>query len=67
MGAARSLRPAEAVAFGKLFTSSRIRTSRDASRSAPSLNAWNAETFTSDGPVGYTDHPALEEKASAAE
>jgi hypothetical protein len=55
------------VAFGKLFTSSRIRTSRDASRSAPSLNAWNAETFTSDGPVGYTDHPALEEKASAAE
>ena len=26
--------------------------------SAP-LNAWNAETFYSEGPHGYTDYPAL--------
>ena len=29
------------------------------------LNAWNADTFYSEGPVGYTDYPALEEKAAA--
>ena len=29
------------------------------------LNAWNADTFYSDGPAGYTDYPALEEKAAA--
>ena len=31
------------------------------------LNAWNSETFYSDGPAGYTDYPPLDDKAAAAE
>jgi len=33
-------------------------------RGAP-LKPWNADTFYSDGPTGYTDYPALEEQAAA--
>jgi 2,4-dienoyl-CoA reductase-like NADH-dependent reductase (Old Yellow Enzyme family) len=54
---------ADAVAFGKLFIASPD-LPRRFSLGAP-LNAWNAETFYSEGPVGYTDYPALEEKAAA--
>jgi 2,4-dienoyl-CoA reductase-like NADH-dependent reductase (Old Yellow Enzyme family) len=54
---------ADAVAFGKLFLANPDLPRRFAV-SAP-LNAWNSETFYSDGPVGYTDYPALEEKAAA--
>jgi 2,4-dienoyl-CoA reductase-like NADH-dependent reductase (Old Yellow Enzyme family) len=54
---------ADAVAFGKLFLANPD-LPRRFSVGAP-LNAWNAETFYSDGPVGYTDYPALEEKAAA--
>jgi 2,4-dienoyl-CoA reductase-like NADH-dependent reductase (Old Yellow Enzyme family) len=54
---------ADAVAFGKLFIANPD-LPRRFSLGAP-LNAWNAETFYSEGPVGYTDYPALEEKAAA--
>jgi 2,4-dienoyl-CoA reductase-like NADH-dependent reductase (Old Yellow Enzyme family) len=54
---------ADAVAFGKLFLANPDLPRRFA-LAAP-LNAWNADTFYSDGPVGYTDYPALEEKAAA--
>jgi 2,4-dienoyl-CoA reductase-like NADH-dependent reductase (Old Yellow Enzyme family) len=56
---------ADAVAFGKLFLANPD-LPRRFSLGAP-LNAWNADTFYSEGPVGYTDYPALEEKAAAAE
>jgi 2,4-dienoyl-CoA reductase-like NADH-dependent reductase (Old Yellow Enzyme family) len=54
---------ADAVAFGKLFISNPD-LPRRFSLGAP-LNAWNADTFYSDGPAGYTDYPALEEQAAA--
>ncbi len=54
---------ADAVAFGKLFLANPD-LPRRFSLGAP-LNPWSAETFYSDGPVGYTDYPALEEKAAA--
>jgi len=54
---------ADAVAFGKLFLANPDLPRRFA-LGAP-LNAWNSETFYSDGPAGYTDYPALEEKAAA--
>ena len=54
---------ADAVAFGKLFIANPD-LPRRFSLGAP-LNAWNADTFYSDGPAGYTDYPALEEKAAA--
>jgi 2,4-dienoyl-CoA reductase-like NADH-dependent reductase (Old Yellow Enzyme family) len=56
---------ADAVAFGKLFISNPD-LPRRLSLGAE-LNPWNADTFYSDGPGGYTDYPALEEKAAAAE
>jgi 2,4-dienoyl-CoA reductase-like NADH-dependent reductase (Old Yellow Enzyme family) len=56
---------ADAVAFGKLFIANPDLPRRFA-LGAP-LNAWNADTFYSDGPAGYTDYPALEDKAAAAE
>ena len=56
---------ADAVAFGKLFIANPDLPRRFA-LDAP-LNAWNAETFYSEGPVGYTDYPALKDKAAAAE
>src|SRR3984957_16942013 len=56
---------ADAVAFGKLFIANPD-LPRRFSLGAP-LNAWNADTFYSEGAVGYTDYPALEEKAAAAE
>jgi 2,4-dienoyl-CoA reductase-like NADH-dependent reductase (Old Yellow Enzyme family) len=56
---------ADAVAFGKLFIANPD-LPRRFSLGAP-LNAWNAETFYSEGPVGYTDYPALEKRAAAAE
>ena len=56
---------ADAVAFGKLFIANPD-LPRRFGLSAP-LNAWNSDTFYSDGPSGYTDYPALEEKAAAAE
>ena len=52
---------ADAVAFGKLFIANPD-LPRRFSLGAP-LNAWNADTFYSEGPVGYTDYPVLEEKA----
>ena len=52
-----------AVAFGKLFIANPD-LPRRFSLGAP-LNAWNADTFYSDGTTGYTDYPALEEKAAA--
>jgi 2,4-dienoyl-CoA reductase-like NADH-dependent reductase (Old Yellow Enzyme family) len=54
---------ADAVAFGKLFLANPDLPRRFSLR-AP-LNAWNSDTFYSDGPVGYTDYPALEQKAAA--
>jgi 2,4-dienoyl-CoA reductase-like NADH-dependent reductase (Old Yellow Enzyme family) len=54
---------ADAVAFGKLFLANPD-LPRRFSRGAP-LNPWNAQTFYTDGPIGYTDYPALEEKAAA--
>jgi 2,4-dienoyl-CoA reductase-like NADH-dependent reductase (Old Yellow Enzyme family) len=54
---------ADAVAFGKLFLANPD-LPRRFSRGAP-FNAWNADTFYSDGPAGYTDYPALEEQAAA--
>jgi 2,4-dienoyl-CoA reductase-like NADH-dependent reductase (Old Yellow Enzyme family) len=54
---------ADAVAFGKLFIANPD-LPRRFSLGGP-LNAWNADTFYSDGPAGYTDYPALEEKAAA--
>ena len=54
---------ADAVAFGKLFLANPDLPRRFA-LGAP-LNAWNADTFYSDGPAGYTDYPALEEQAAA--
>ena len=54
---------ADAVAFGKLFLANPDLPRRFALRSP--LNAWNADTFYSDGPAGYTDYPPLEEQAAA--
>jgi 2,4-dienoyl-CoA reductase-like NADH-dependent reductase (Old Yellow Enzyme family) len=54
---------ADAVAFGKLFIANPD-LPRRFSLGAP-LSAWNADTFYSEGPVGYTDYPSLEEKAAA--
>jgi len=54
---------ADAVAFGKLCLANPDLPRRFA-LGAP-LNAWNAETFYSDGPAGYTDYPTLEERAAA--
>jgi 2,4-dienoyl-CoA reductase-like NADH-dependent reductase (Old Yellow Enzyme family) len=56
---------ADAVAFGKLFISNPDLPRRFSS-GAP-LTPWNADTFYSEGPAGYTDYPALDEKAAAAE
>ena len=52
---------ADAVAFGKDYIANPDLPHRFA-LNAP-LNAWNAETFYSEGPVGYTDYPALREAA----
>ena len=54
---------ADAVAFGKLFLANPD-LPRRFSLGAP-LNPWNAETFYTDGPAGYTDYAALEERAAA--
>ena len=54
---------ADAVAFGKLFLANPDLPRRFVL--GASLNIWNAETFYSEGPAGYTDYPALEEKAAA--
>ena len=50
-------------AFGKLVIANPDLPRRFA-LGAP-LNPWNADTFYSDGPAGYTDYPALEEQAAA--
>lgn len=54
---------ADAISFGRTFLANpdlveRIR------RGAP-LNQWNAKTFYSQGPEGYTDYPRLEEQEAA--
>jgi 2,4-dienoyl-CoA reductase-like NADH-dependent reductase (Old Yellow Enzyme family) len=54
---------ADAVAFGKLFIANPDLPARLA-RGAP-LNRWNAQTFYSDGPAGYTDYRAMGEQAAA--
>jgi 2,4-dienoyl-CoA reductase-like NADH-dependent reductase (Old Yellow Enzyme family) len=51
------------VAFGKLFIANPD-LPRRFSLGSP-LNVWNADTFYSEGPVGYIDYPAIEEKAAA--
>ncbi len=56
---------ADAVAFGKLFIANPDLVRRFSL--GAELNPWNADTFYSEGPVGYTDYPALEDKAAAAE
>jgi 2,4-dienoyl-CoA reductase-like NADH-dependent reductase (Old Yellow Enzyme family) len=48
---------ADAVAYGKLFISNPDLPARFAAGSP--LNAWNGDTFYSDGAEGYTDYPAL--------
>jgi 2,4-dienoyl-CoA reductase-like NADH-dependent reductase (Old Yellow Enzyme family) len=52
---------ADAVAFGKLFIANPDLPRRFAERMP--LNAWNAATFYSQGPEGYTDYPVLAEAA----
>ncbi len=54
---------ADAVAFGKLFIANPDLPRRFALGAA--LNRWNAETFYTDGPGGYTDYPASGEQAAA--
>ncbi len=54
---------ADAVAFGKLFIANPDLPARF--RTGAPLNAWNAQTFYGDGPVGYTDYPALEDAVAA--
>jgi 2,4-dienoyl-CoA reductase-like NADH-dependent reductase (Old Yellow Enzyme family) len=48
---------ADAVAFGELFLANPDLPRRFAMNVA--LNAWDAATFYSEGPEGYTDYPAL--------
>jgi 2,4-dienoyl-CoA reductase-like NADH-dependent reductase (Old Yellow Enzyme family) len=48
---------ADAVAFGKLFLANPDLPERFRRRAG--LNEWQAATFYSDGPLGYTDYPAL--------
>lgn len=55
---------ADAVAFGKLFIANPDLPRRFA-MGAP-LNTPDPTTFYGDGPVGYTDYPALNENAAAA-
>ncbi len=52
---------ADAVAFGKLFLANPDLPRRFV-LGAP-INRWNSESFYSDGPVGYTDYPAMREAA----
>ena len=52
---------ADAVAFGKLFIANPDLPHRF--RLNAPLNAWNSDTFYSQGPAGYTDYPALQEAA----
>ena len=52
---------ADAVAFGKPFIANPDLPRRFA-LGAP-LNRWSSDTFYSDGPVGYTDYPAMREAA----
>jgi len=49
---------ADAVAFGKLFIANPDLPHRF--RVKAPLNEWNASTFYSPGPAGYTDYPVLE-------
>lgn len=52
---------ADAIAYGKLYISNPDLETRFAQH-AP-LNEWNAKTFYSQGPEGYTDYPALAQAA----
>jgi hypothetical protein len=52
---------ADAVAFGKLFLANPDLPHRFALNAQ--VNAWNSDTFYSEGPAGYTDYPALREAA----
>jgi 2,4-dienoyl-CoA reductase-like NADH-dependent reductase (Old Yellow Enzyme family) len=52
---------ADAIAFGKLFIANPDLPRRFALQAA--LNPWNAATFYGQGPVGYTDYPALAQAA----
>lgn len=54
---------ADAVAFGKLYISNPDLVERFKAN-AP-LNEWNARTFYTPGPVGYTDYPAMAAIAAA--
>ena len=52
---------ADAVAFGKAFIANPDLPRRF--RLGAPLNPWNSDTFYGEGPVGYTDYPALSEAA----
>jgi 2,4-dienoyl-CoA reductase-like NADH-dependent reductase (Old Yellow Enzyme family) len=54
---------ADAVAFGKLFIANPDLPRRFAL--GAQLNPWNSETFYTDGPAGYTDYQALDEREAA--
>ena len=54
---------ADAVAFGKLFIANPDLPARF--RTGAPLNPWNAQTFYGEGPVGYTDYPALGDAIAA--
>ena len=53
---------ADAVAYGKLFIANPDLPARFAA-GAP-LNAWNGDTFYTEGAAGYTDYPALVQVAT---
>ena len=53
---------ADAIAFGKAFISNPDLVLRLQEKAA--LNPWDMNTFYSEGPVGYTDYPALETVAA---
>lgn len=55
---------ADAVAFGKLFISNPDLPARIRSRQP--LAPWNADTFYSEGPHGYTDYPSVQAAETTA-
>ena len=62
IGAALASGAADAVAWGKDYIANPDLETRF-KKNAP-LNKWDAKTFYSAGPQGYTDYPALESVAA---
>ena len=54
---------ANAISFGRTFIANPDLPER--LRTGANLNAWDAKSFYSQGPEGYTDYPALREQAVA--